>query len=68
MGGHEESCDTACQGNGLVCTKEGYKNHHTDVGSSAALLDMITKLGGTTSDKSCELAHFSGLPVFKSNL
>ena len=68
MGGLEESCDTACEHKGLVCTKEGYKYHHSDVGSSAALLDMIKKLGGTTSDKECELAHFSGLPVFKSNL
>ena len=68
MGGHEESCDTACQGKGLVCTKEGYKDHHSDVDSSTGLLDLIKELGGTTSDQECELAHFSGLPVFKSDL
>jgi len=67
VGGILESCDTACQGHDLVCSKEGYKNHHSDVDSSNSLRDLIEQLGGKLSTQSCNEANFAAVPNFNSD-
>ena len=68
IGGTQESCDTACKGHGLVCSKQGYKNHHSDVNSSNNLRDVIERLGGKLPSKSCNKDNYPYVPSFHSGV
>ena len=61
-----ESCDTACQAHGLVCTKQGFENHHSNVDSSEEVLNLIKTLGGEMSAEYCILDNSRASPQFNS--
>ena len=59
-----ESCQSACNKNGLICSEKEFSLHKAEVDSSDKVLNLIEKLGGTTSATSCVSGDYPALPVF----
>ena len=59
-----ESCDSVCNKKGLICSEKEFDFHNNEVDSSDKVLNLIEKLGGTTSATSCVSTKFPASPLF----
>ena len=62
-----ENCDSVCKKNHMMCSEKQFALHNDDVNTSGKVLELIKKLGGETSAKSCKKGAFAAVPAFNKD-
>jgi len=59
-----ETCDSVCKRQNLICSENEFAIHSNEQDSTDLLLDLISELGGKTSDVICDQACAKDVPNF----